>query len=65
MKAVNAHVQKEEAEIFKSNNCNLDLPLGSSILKMILKLTNDSYDFSTIINVVNSYASEAIFLKFK
>ena len=42
----------------------MDLPTGSSILKMILRLSNDTYDFSTILQVVNSYAIEAIFQRF-
>jgi hypothetical protein len=43
----------------------MDLPVGSSILKMSLRLCNDTYDFTRIESMVNSYAIEAIFSKFE
>ena len=53
---MNTYVQKEETLIFTTNEFNLDLPTGANILNMILKLCNDTYDFSKITKVVNTLA---------
>lgn len=62
---VGTFVQLEEFSILEANDFNLSLPVGSSILKMALKLSNDTYDFSKFQSVVNFHAIEAIFKKFE
>lgn len=38
-------IQKAESDILQMNDWNMDLATGSDILSMILKLSNDEYDF--------------------
>ena len=39
-------IQKTESDILRMNDWNLDLATGSDILSMLLKLSNDEYDFN-------------------
>jgi hypothetical protein len=49
-------IQKTESEILQVNDWNLDLSNGSDILNMILKLSNDEYNFDKILDKVNRAA---------
>jgi len=60
-KVVIYYVQKEEMEILSSSDFSLDLPTGINLLNMILKLSNDSYDFGRIRKSVSGLALEHIF----
>ena len=46
---VNFYIQKEEIVILDSVDFSLELGNGLSILKMILKLTNQEYNFTAIL----------------
>ena len=42
---VSHFIQTTESEILTMNDWNLDLANGSDILDIVLKLSNDDYDF--------------------
>jgi hypothetical protein len=51
---ISRFIQKTEAEILQYNDWNLEtFGNGSDILNMILKLSNDEYDFGKIIEKVD------------
>ena len=54
-------IHKTESDILQMNDWNLDLATGSDILAMILKLSNDEYDFNWLLVRANSKAREKIF----
>ena len=45
---VSQFIQNTESEILIMNDWNLELSNGSDILDMVLKLSNEEYDFSRI-----------------
>lgn len=42
---ISLYVQNTEADILYMNDWSLDLSNGSDVINMILKLSNDEYDF--------------------
>jgi hypothetical protein len=49
-------IQKTEADVMIMNDWSLDLSNGSDIINMILKLSNEDYDFSRLMAKVNQEA---------
>lgn len=54
-------IQKTESDILRMNDWSLDLPTGSNILSMILKLCNDDYNFQVLLMKVEKKALEKMF----
>ena len=50
------YIQKTEADVMIMNDWSLDLSNGSDIINMILKLSNEDYDFSRLMAKVNQEA---------
>lgn len=58
----NRFVQSREYDICIASNWNLNRGSGSEILSYILKMSNNFYDFKTILDQVNKLALETLFL---
>ena len=50
-----------ESEIFISCGWNFNLPTGHDVLCSLLKMSNDSYNFSPLLTIVNRMALDYIF----
>ena len=50
-----------ESEIFIACGWNLNLPTGLDVLRSLLKSSNDSYNFSPLMTIINNMALDYIF----
>ena len=58
---INHYIQLQEYQILVSAEWNLNMPTGSNIFNLILKMSNESFDFSDTIKVVNKLSQLIIF----
>jgi hypothetical protein len=50
-----------ESEIFISCDWNFNLPTGYDVLSTLLKMSNENYNFSPLLTIVNQMALDHIF----